>query len=1219
MDQHTEQAFADFERFLQGQSAPALVGHSLATVIRQDVHVVAETVLRLAYTAPPNERAKAILLARAKVYDIFFYRIVRFRRVYDFFPRFEKAFIDHAPIADRPAVTELFRRYPWQEIRPIGELPDPREFALEVRPEAGVTPERFNEELYRNATHQILSADRRYRFADDAMRENVADYQAQVSEVFDDFVSLIKDALLRREIMLANVADKDIVYQHQQQFQIEGYLGQIADLAIALLNDDFLEHAVQIFGIIRTLAESGGLDLAKLPSIQAKSSLIRREKLTEYCASRTGPLLLRSVLPMFPQWRQEALLERLKTETERSERETALNVLAAYGKDVYSLIVETLERSDPTGPWPFRRDLAWLLGHVATDVAPLKARAARALAMHLRRDGVQQVNAEVISALAKIRTDDAVQVLVSKLGQLQADFGKAPEVTDACSRIVNTLLEIQSEESSRAAVDFCVAHNLLDAYRDAFTRTMLPEGVRSALEADIRKEVRKLKRSFSLLGNAQAVRSKLLALGSAAIPDVGELCAEISAAFPPTHELGLAVARLTDAPAPPPPLAYDRALYALFVDRNLPEALSLAFEAGTSGRLELATPGGIAGELSLRKGDIWHASVPALFSKDPDAFFWMFALERQSVSTWSFDPTRVPADARTLDRPTADLIRDGLFRAKHVQQIIGSILSPESRFRRTQDDFPGTGIQTTGQLGPYRAVWVCLTHPVDLKTIAGATGLSDHEIYRVLFDLLRQNLLEVETGTVDRQLATLDDAMTALELFVERIREHPTYFQSYQSAAEICAYLSSESADESIRSATLALHTFIQNAFNLRRVLSEQNVDFLSRVVALMLAYLRSGAEVDRQEMLDFLDIYLPEEDRWPQPAQDEDRFIQSILEQIENIDGLIDPYDAIAGVAGAPSADVVAETLEEALDSQLGGDLQSIDIRLPSELLSDSAGEFVKPLKDFVREIERNNTTGRETPSAWLGIVAEPVGLFRDAASKAGMPDLADVAVRLQRAFGQQQQTGSDVLTPAFCGFVLAEYRKLAEALPAAFSLEPEADHVAAKREALIVKFVLRQVPEVDDRIVNKVLLAGFASIGDIAETAPDDMARSAGIGRPLADKIFMKVFQYEEMYFRPKDPAAEAKFRAYFAICLNVVKEIQAEVQRLATAGDVSRERKEALYADRQRALWGLFALLCLRGHLDEIERLQRAVFEQRIVMLEAYFANLTAEPFPTGRRRG
>lgn len=1218
MDNTTSQAFADFERFLMGQSAPALVGHALATVIRYDIQTIAQTVLTKAYGAPPAERAKAILILRAKVYDIFFYRIVRFRRVYDFFPRFEKAFIEAAPISDRPAVTELFRRYPWQEIRPIGEMRDPQDFALDVRAQAGVSSEAFNEELYRSATHQILSADKRYRFTDDAVRENVVQYQEQVSEVFEDFVSLIKDALLRREIMLANVADKDIVYKHQQQFQLEGYLGQLSDLAIALFNDDFLEHAVQIFGIIRTLADSSNLDVARLDRLQSKSELLNVERLAEYASRRTGPILLRSVLPMFPQWKAAALLDRLTHETDRHARELALTVFAAYGKEVYGLVVESLDRADASAPLPYRSALVWMLGHIATDALPMKVRAARALGQQLRRDSPQQLNAEIIAALAKLRSDEAVLVLTSKLAQFEPDFGKAPDATDACNRIVYALLDIQTETSARAAVDFCIAHNLLDAYRDSFTRTMLPDGVRASIETDVRKEMKRLKMSFSLLGNAQSTRSKLLALGSAAIPDVGVLCDEVSAAFPPTHDLAMAVARLREAPSPPLPLAYDRALHTLFEDRNLPEALSLAFEAGTTGRLEIATRAGIAGELSLRKGEVWHAKAPALFSRDADAFFWMFALERPSISTWRFDPTHAAADARTLEQPTPDLIRDGLFRAKHVQQIIGGILSPESRFRRSQAEFPNEGVQTTGQLGPYKAVWVCLTHFVDLKTIAGATGLSDHEIYRVLFDLLRQNLLIVEAGGMDPQLATLDDAVTALELFVKRIQQHPTYFQSYQSAAEICAYLSNEAKDDAIRTSTLALHTFILNGFNLRRVFTDQNVAFLTRVVALMTTYLRSAADNDRQELLEYLDIYLPEEDRWPQPAQDEDRFIQSILEQIENIDGLIDPYDVMSGIGLTPSAEVVSETLDDALDSQLGSDLASIDIRLPRELLSDSAGEFVKPIKDFVREIERNNAMERETSAAWLSVVATPVALFREASGRVGEGELAAIASRLERAFAQQQQTGSDVLTPAFCGYVLSEYAKLAHELPAAFSLEPDADHVAAKREALIVKFVLRQVPEVDDRVVNKVLLAGFATIGDIAETAPDDLARSASIGRPLAEKIFMKVFQYEEMYFRPKEPSAEAKFRAYFAICLNVVKEIQAEVQRLAVEGSVTKERKERLYADRQRALWGLFALLCLRGQLDEIERLQRAVFEQRITMLEEYYTNLTAQPFPTGRRR-
>lgn len=1217
MDSQIAQAFADFERFLAGTSAPALVGHSLATVVRQDVARVADVVVRRAYQTQGQERFRALMALRNKVYDVFFYRVVRFRRVYDFFPRFERALVDAAPEADRPTVVELLRRYPWQEIRPIGTMQDPRDFALEVRPTASVSSENFNEDVYRNATHEILSADRRYSFDDLQLRDDVAQYQAQVTEVFDDFVGLIKDAILKREIMLANEADRDVVYKDQPRFQVESYISQLADLGIAFLNDDFLEHGVQTFGVLRTLAASSGIDLDSLKRFQEKTTLFNRQRLAEYSSSRTGPLLLRGVLPLFAEWRPEALLAAAREDPEPLAREFALALVRAYGRDVYGLVVDTLERSGPDTPAPFRRGLVSLLGHLATDQPGQRARAVNALATQFRRDASPQVNAEIVNAFAAIRTDDAVAALSGKLGQFEPDFGRAPDATDACNRAVSALVEIRSDASLRSAVAFCLKHGTLDPHLEALSRVALPESVRAELAAAVRKEMRKMRMSFSLLGDPVAVRPKLLALGSAAQPDVGALCAEIAAAFPPTHELSIAAARLRDLPPPAPRLDYDRAFQRLVDARDLPEALSYGFEAGLSGRVDVETKGGIAGSLVLRKGDVWHAAVPSLFSKDLDAFNWLFALEPGTVGTARFAVSAPASDARTLDRPTADLIRDGLFRAKHVQQTIASILSPESRFKRRQAEFPDGSLQTTGQLGPFKAVWVCLVRPVDLKTIASATGLDEHAIYRVLFDLLRQNLLDVETGTADRQLATVDDALTALGLFLRRIAAHPTYFQSYQSAAETCAYLSNEAADETIRSAAWALHTYLLNAFNLRRVLAPQNLEFCEKTLEMAGAYLKARTDESRRELLDYLDVYLPEEDRWPAPAQDEDAFIQSILEQIENIESVNDPFDAVVDAGGPTGAEVVVRTLDDALAVQASGD-GAIDVRTPRELLADAAGAFVKPLRDFVREVERDLAAHRETSSEWLRQAAPPLETLVDAADRAGDKDVREAASRLDRAFRQQRATGSDVLTPAFCGYVLTEYRHLVELLPSAFAVDLPAEDVDQRRRSLFLRFLLRQVPEVDELSASKVVAAGFNTFEEIAETRPADLARSAGIPRPLAEKIFMKVYQYEDLYYHGDEPQAHAKLLAFYAINLNVLKELHASVERLAPYGDEVKERRDKLIADRQRALWGLFSIFCLKNALDRIERVQRMVYEQRIPALEQYFTELSAEPFPTGRRR-
>src|SRR4051812_31813993 len=68
MEDSLKQALADFELFLAGSRAPALIGHSLATVVGQDVRVVASAVSRWVYSSPnaTYDRFSALVAARNK-------------------------------------------------------------------------------------------------------------------------------------------------------------------------------------------------------------------------------------------------------------------------------------------------------------------------------------------------------------------------------------------------------------------------------------------------------------------------------------------------------------------------------------------------------------------------------------------------------------------------------------------------------------------------------------------------------------------------------------------------------------------------------------------------------------------------------------------------------------------------------------------------------------------------------------------------------------------------------------------------------------------------------------------------------------------------------------------------------------------------------------------------------------------------------------------------
>jgi hypothetical protein len=1220
MDSRVKQAYADFERFLSGASAPALVGHSLATIVRQDVRQVAACVVRDAYERGGIER---VFAARDRVFDIFFYRIVRFKRVYEFFPRFEAALLGAVPKEDKEALADFVVSNPWQEIRPFGEGPSAQEFALQVRREPSITTETFNENLYRNATYHALSADKRYTFDDATVRSTVVEYQRQAAEVFTDFVSLLKDAVLRREILLSNAADADISFNDRPKFQIESYICQLADLGIALFNDQFLEHSVQIAEIVRALAAASDVDLDELLPFQLKASLLARTRLLECSSTKAGGFLLRRLLPLFTQWQPRRLLDRLEKEEDQTERKFALAVAETYGQHIFPDAVDALERADVTAPWNHVRDLAYLLSRIVTLHEPTKGRAVRALAPHLRPGAPTALNLQIVSALGNVGSEPAAEALALKLAHFEREFGKSYEATEVCHRIAAALLASGSPRAQQAAFNFCVSHELIDRFRDSFARSVLAEPVRQDIEARIRREMRKLKLSFSFVGDSLAACSLLSMYGSASYPDVAALCDEIARTFPSHHELADAAARLR-AQSPLHGVR-DESFDLLLAERNVVEAIVYGCESGVTGHLAAETLGGITCGLWLRRAEVRGAIVPALFLKGESAFFWVFSLDEPNVAALRFDrETPMPGEAPVATATEAMLL-DGLYRRRHVQEIIGGILLPESRFTRRPLALAPSDFDRFEQPRAYEAVWSVLALPCDLQALVFGTGLSEYEVYRILFDFVRHGMVSVESLLADPTMSSVDDSLTALTLSIRRIEGNPIYFQAYKSAADLCAILAADVKDEAIESALAVLQTYFTEAYRHRRVLSTLNIQLCLAVLDLVGGYRKSSSGADRLELLAFLDSNFPEATRWQEPPEDEAAFIQSVLEQIENIDGVNDPFDGVAGLGKKQSAYEVLGSLDEAISSQfapdserpLGGvSLTEQEAREVLEVFGDIAASYVKPLKECVREVERNKRLGRPTPVEWIDLVHPSLELLLIAATKLGDEEIYTAMAQLDQAFKRErrQVTGS-YLSSDFGDALLARYFRLEELLPSTFALELQAGDLEAKRDSLIAKFILRQLPEIDDRVITKLRFGGLSGYGQFIETPPSEIAQVADVDNQTAERIFMKFFQYQDIYYRSADPEKQGKLIALFSICLSSLKELHAETERLArdeVAGVAgARDRKQARMVDRQRALWSIFTLLCIRGDLAFIEQVQRVPFEARLGMIEGYFNDLVSAP--------
>src|SRR5205085_3028440 len=116
-------------------------------------------------------------------------------------------------------------------------------------------------------------------------------------------------------------------------------------------------------------------------------------------------------------------------------------------------------------------------------------------------------------------------------------------------------------------------------------------------------------------------------------------------------------------------------------------------------------------------------------------------------------------------------------------------------------------------------------------------------------------------------------------------------------------------------------------------------------------------------------------------------------------------------------------------------------------ELFGNIANEYVKPFKDFIREVERNKSLGRQTTSDWLDFVTPSVKLLAGASEKMGYEKIHSIMGRLERAIEQERAGGSDALPQLFCDRILVEHHRLASLLPATFALALSDDELAAKK----------------------------------------------------------------------------------------------------------------------------------------------------------------------------
>ncbi len=340
----------------------------------------------------------------------------------------------------------------------------------------------------------------------------------------------------------------------------------------------------------------------------------------------------------------------------------------------------------------------------------------------------------------------------------------------------------------------------------------------------------------------------------------------------------------------------------------------------------------------------------------------------------------------------------------------------------------------------------------------------------------------------------------------------------------------------------------------------------------------------------------------------------ESMVEVTIDIDG--DERAAESGVLRDADDDSAPAST---IDGDTANDLQTLVVPAdpspgdgaPLERFAASAPSALRVVRGFFVQVMQHTAVGEGVPAARAAVEA-----LGRAAKMIGVDAVATLLAELTRAFSPiDDWPDGEPLPEGACVDLLRSYQPLADALPSAFALEED----TARRDAVILDALLRQIPLVNGVILAKLEARDVRTVGALASLdTPDTLAALAGIPLPLAARILEKA----QSYLRDRkagatpvlssdsavEATADSSSRAFDRerlMALAARLRFQHEGYEEAAKGwsDEANTLKRKLRQGRADAFLQVKVVLARMGELDRLAELERLPFERRVDELEEF----------------
>lgn len=313
-------------------------------------------------------------------------------------------------------------------------------------------------------------------------------------------------------------------------------------------------------------------------------------------------------------------------------------------------------------------------------------------------------------------------------------------------------------------------------------------------------------------------------------------------------------------------------------------------------------------------------------------------------------------------------------------------------------------------------------------------------------------------------------------------------------------------------------------------------------------------------------------------PAEDTNSFLEEVVGAFDNA------FETVCSANTELNASMIETTRDEQAEAAV------------RELFIQIAANYATPLKSFMFELQRGTASKGE-----IELCRPVLDGIRGAIEIMNLPQAVHRISDLDDALLLALSSNERLVNGAIRQRILSSYEALVRIMPEAFRLGDEGE----KREDIIIKSLLKQIPRLGCVTLEKLYRAGLGSLDALFLANEEDLAAATGVSGRMCELICDKVAQHRQELGTLPDDAAQSVWRGRLAALVNSLRD-EIDAARAPNGSPVWPTSEEQRRGNqRQLYFLKITVILAEMGELELLGQMHKVSFKRRIQILDEYLA--------------